>query len=203
MKITEIVPQEKNKNRVSVFLDEQYGFSLTLDQLQQSNLRIGLELAESDIAQYKTESDYGKLRDATFKWLSLRPRSLGELNRYLARKSDDAEHIQKLTTFLLEQKYIDDNSFTESWIRSRTAIKPLSKRRLKQELMQKQVPLEIIDEHLSGGDYDDVAACRELIAKRKARYSDPQKLMAFLARQGFDYQTIKTALQLDSEDESA
>jgi SOS response regulatory protein OraA/RecX len=54
--------------------------------------------------------------------------------------------------------------------------------------------MEVIDQALADQPQDDIAAIKQLIAKRGHRYPDRQKLMAFLARQGFQYGDIKTAL---------
>ena len=56
------------------------------------------------------------------------------------------------------------------------------------------MPLDIINTQLTEQPLDDIEAIRELVAKRGHRYPDKQKLMAYLARQGFDYGSIKTVL---------
>jgi SOS response regulatory protein OraA/RecX len=57
----------------------------------------------------------------------------------------------------------------------------------------------IIEEMLSGSDRNDSDELAKVIAKKRARYPDDQKFMAFLARQGFSYDDIKSALSA-SED---
>lgn len=43
-------------------------------------------------------------------------------------------------------------------------------------------------------DYDEMAALRKMIAKKINKYDDERKLVAYLARQGFKYDDIKSAL---------
>lgn len=169
------------------------------DQLAELQLKQGQEIDPSRIEQYLTDSAFGKLRDQVYNWLSIRLRSGWEVENYLRRKSEDEDLRKRLLNLLKEQGYIDDVKFAGAWIRHRNVIKPMSKRRLKQELLVKRIPMEIIDNSLLEQATDDQTAIKDLIAKRGDRYPDKQKLMAFLARQGFDYGTIKEALNEESQ----
>lgn len=199
MKITRIQQQVKRTNRFSVYVDGKYAFSLAQDQLAELGLKVGEEIDTIQVKQYLTDSAFGKLRDQVYNWLSIRLRSRWELEDYLKRKTDDESLMRRLMTLLEEQEYVDDSKFADAWIRHKTLIKPMSKLRLKHELLQKRIPLEIIEDKLADEKLDDTAAVRQLIARRGRRYPDKQKLMAFLARQGFDYGTIKDALAEESE----
>ena len=48
MKITALKQQIKNPERVSIFVDEKYAFSLSLDELVKYKLKNGDELSEVD-----------------------------------------------------------------------------------------------------------------------------------------------------------
>lgn len=198
--ITEISQQIKRTDRLSVYLDGKYSFSLAKDQLPQLGLKLGQQLSQEKIDELKGASTFGKLRDQVYNWLSIRLRSRWEVEDYLRHKTEDESLRSQLLSLLEEQGYIDDIKFAGAWIRHRNLIKPMSKRRLKQELLVKRIPMEIIDDSLSEQAIDDQTAIKELIAKRGHRYPDKQKFMAFLARQGFDYGTIKEALNEESQD---
>jgi SOS response regulatory protein OraA/RecX len=73
--------------------------------------------------------------------------------------------------------------------------KGASRRKLEAELRAKGVDLQIIEKHLADSVRTDEDELQKVIAKKAGRYSDPQKLMQYLARQGFSYDDIKTALQ--------
>ena len=193
--ITDIKQQDRRPQRVSIYLDGKYAFSLARDQLVQLGLKIGQNLTDSDVARLKDNSAYGKLRDLTYKWLSIRPRSAHEIDEYLNRKTADENLKNKVRQELGQYNYINDEEFAKKWITGRTAIKPMSRLRLKQELIQKRVPKDIIDEALNQADIDDLAAVKQVIAARSHRYPDRQKLLAYLSRQGFSYGDIKRALE--------
>lgn len=201
MRITAIKAQVKNTERVSVYLDGKYSFSLSQNQLLEFKIHSGMELSEQELEDLKKASDYGKLLERTMNYVMIRPRSIREVRDYLWRKKADPEMADKIVTKLESRGYLGDASFARSWVRARQLTKPVSKRRLTAELIQKGVTSDLIQQALGGDDesedaYDETEALRTIIIKKRkqARYQDEQKLMQYLARQGFGYDLIKSTL---------
>lgn len=92
---------------------------------------------------------------------------------------------------------IDDEKFANAWIRNRRLLKPMSKRRLMLELRQKRVPDDVIERAVAEDESDERSVLRGLIERRRkqSKYQDDLKLMQYLARQGFSYDDIRSALQ--------
>lgn len=200
MKISAIKAQVKNADRVSVYVDDRYAFSLTHNQLLEQKIYAGLEIDESRFAALKKASDFGKMYERVVQYVMLRPRSRREVEQYCRRKKYDPQDCQVIIEKLMAMRYINDQSFAKSWVRSRAATKPVSKRRLRAELQQKGVGGQLQQEAME--EYDEAAALRQLITKKRRllRYkNDPQKLIAYLARQGFLYDDIQRELK-DSQD---
>ena len=66
---------------------------------------------------------------------------------------------------------------------------------MKLELRKKGIASDIVDQVLTDSEnFDENAALKNLIAKKRNRYDNEQKLIAYLARQGFSYDKIKSAL---------
>lgn len=196
-KITNIKQQMKNKDRVSVYVDGKYSFSLSAWQLSSVGLKLGEEISPERVKELQDDSDFGKLHDKALMWLMLRPRSTWEVEDYLRRKTDDEGVREKLLTTFQEKKYIDDEDFAQRWVTNRHLLKPVSKLKLRQELLKKRVPKEIIDQTLEADETNEVDVLVELIEKKRkiSRYQDDRKLMEYLARQGFRYGDIKQALE--------
>jgi len=196
MKVTAIKQQVKRKDRYSVYVDESYEFSLSQNGLLQSGLRSGDELTQQDIERFRQQSEEDKIYERLLYLLSFRPRSEWELTSYLARKKIDGELAEKLINRLRNKNYIDDEDFARRWVENRRLLKPVSKRKLYQELKVKRVDNEAIEIVLSEDDTDEREVLAELILKKRSqtKYKDPQKLLQFLARQGFNYDDIKTVL---------
>lgn len=196
MRITAIKAQIKNVERVSIYLDGKYAFSLTQNQLLELKLHSGKELSEQDVVELKRASDYGKLLERVMNYVMIRPRSVREIRDYLWRKKAEPDMAERLVQHLEVRGYLNDASFASSWVRSRQLTKPVSKRRLVAELRQKGVTSELIERTVTSDDYDESSALKEIILKKRkqSRYQDEQKLMQYLARQGFGYDMIKNAL---------
>lgn len=197
MKITAIKAQVKNPERVSVYVDEKYAFSLNHTQLLEQKIHSGLELNDTRLAELKKASDFGKAYERALNFVMIRPRSVRELQHYARRKMWTPEDTQAIVAKLLAKNYLNDASFAKAWVRSRQMTKAMSTRRLRLELKQKGVTDADINGALSGSDYNEHDALKTIIAKKRklARFAaDDQKLMQYLARQGFSYDDIKDAL---------
>ena len=228
MKITKISQQVKNHLRYSIYIDESYSFSLHEQQLAESGLRVGKELTEAQINDYKNESQFGKAYERALNYTLLRPRSRREMDQYLTRtflypkpktyvnkagervvkkvKVDPVQTksmIEKISSRLAEKGYVNDEVFARAWVESRRYFKKTSTRRLQQELRAKGVADEIIATVLQNDNSTDQQMLRELVTKKRrmARYADDEKLTAYLLRQGFSYGDISVALSSASTGE--
>ena len=96
---------------------------------------------------------------------------------------------------LREKGYVDDEVFARWWVENRNIIKGTSKRKLSSELAAKGIDRALIDRVLAESDRSDLQELTKIIAKKRRRYPDERKLATYLARQGFDYDDIRQALQ--------
>lgn len=195
MKITSIKQQVKNPERASIFLDGKYSFSLSLNELVAEKLKIGQELDESAQKRLKKLSDDGKLKMRALEWIMTRPRSTREFKDYMFRKQADPDLAEKLITEFTDRNYLSDLSFT-NWLIDMRRRQGKSERAIRAELSKKGVPRETVQE-ATESDGDELERLRQVVVKKQklARYTqDPQKLIQYLARQGFTYDDIKTVL---------
>ncbi len=127
--------------------------------------------------------------------------------------------IDKVIQKLKEQKFINDEEFGKWWVEQRTTFKPRSLRLIKTELRQKGISNEVVDKMIydlrparSAGGFKnyDLEEAKKLIEKRIKRFRNPlrceaskfgmtnevvyQKLGSYLARRGFDWETIKKSI---------
>lgn len=207
MKITAITVQVRDKDRVNVSVDGKYRFSLDILQLGDLGIKIGNEYIEAELEKLEEESQFGKLYARTLEYSLMRPHSQREVKDYLYRKTRDTRTkegavrkgvSQQLTERVLErliQKgYVDDEKFARFWIENRNLRKGSSMRKLSAELSAKGVDRTIIETLLGESDREDKTELEKIIEKKRSRYDDEQKFMAYLARQGFSYDDIKDAL---------
>jgi regulatory protein len=195
--ITALKPQKKNRERVNVYLDGRYTFSLTA--IEAATLRRGQFLSDQEIEDLLERDSFQKAYNRALRFLSYRPRSEGEMRRYLQGKrvspAIEAEVVERLTLAGL----LDDQAFASYWVENRESFKPRGRHALRYELRQKGLGEEIIALALEDIDEED-SAYRALInrAGRIApldRGAFRKKLGSFLRRRGFSYEAINAALE--------
>ena len=196
MKITAIKTQVKREGRYSIFIDGKYSFSLSAESLLNTGLVNGQGLDDADVRAYKKLSTDDKAYGLTLEYVVRRMRSEGELLDYFRRKKYEPELAEQVIAKLKRSGYVDDQEFARRWIENRRLLKATSARRLQFELQQKKVSSDIIQMVLAEDETDERQVLHELIEKKRnqSRYLDDQKLIAYLARQGFSYDDIKAAL---------
>jgi regulatory protein len=203
MKITSIIQQVKNPERVSIFVDEKYEFSLSLDELIKYKLKNGAELDSGDLKKYKKISADGKLRARALEWLLNRPHSEREFRDYLYKKKVEPEQIDSLVNAFTDKGYLDNTKFA-AWFTELQARRGKSDRAIRAELFKKGIGRELADETLGEGTAgDEVERLRAMIEKKRrlSRYkNDPQKLAKYLTSQGFSWQSVKQELLSNQED---
>ena len=196
MKITAIKAQVKNPERVSIYVDEKYAVSLSYGQVLDFKVRVGLELNEASLADLKKASDLGKAYERALNYVMLRPRSVKELRDYAWRKKWAPEDTETIVGKLTARGYVNDQNFARSWVESRAMGGKTSARKLRLELKQKGVADDIIAAAMEDSSYNEQSVLREVIAKKRrlTRFKDNDRLMQYLAGQGFSFDDIKAAL---------
>ena len=196
MKITSIKQQVKRSERYSIFIDGKYSFSLSELALINSELKPGQTITRYDLVKLKEESDFDKAYNRVLNLLARRARSEWEIRDYLKRKKYTDACTGSVLVQLKDRGYTDDFKFAQAWVENRRLLKNTSKRRLTQELRQKRVSDEIIDEVMGMDETDELEVLKELVAKKRqqTRYKDDTKLTQYLIRQGYNYADIKAVL---------
>ncbi len=191
-KITALVVQKRNPNRVNLYLDGEYAFGVA--RIVAAWLRVGLELDEKKIEQLQVEDARERAFQQAMLFLSYRARSESEIRQNLI-KHEIPESVIDLTLERLRQDGLaNDNEFAQAWVENRSTFRPRSRRMLAMELRQKGLDDESMQSALK--NVDDEPLAYEAAQKRATRFKDLEwsefrkKLSEFLARRGFSYAVI-------------
>lgn len=200
--ISDIKQQTKRANRYSVYIDGAYAFSLSESQVLSLGIYRGQELTADEIKDFQQDSNTGKLFDRVLNLYSYRMRTEWEVRDYLRRKNATDKQVSEIITKCQKLGYVNDQRFAETWVANRRLGKPTSQRKLRSELAAKRVDSSIIDSVLAEdrSQTDEREVLTALIAKKQHRYADKTKFMQYLARQGFSYDDIKSALAAQIQD---
>jgi regulatory protein len=198
--ITRLVQGKKNPNRVNLYLDDEFAFALSIDEVGKKSLKKGLELSPGEIEDLKkADSDeyiYGKILN----FLSFRPRTVKEVRDRLWKYEVKDEDSQNLVIDKLKSKgYLDDIAFARWFIESRNTHRPRSISMLKMELSQKGVPKDIISD-LVATMGDEKATILHLLDKKLGNHrilGKPElvKIQSYLVRQGFAWDKVSEVVK--------
>jgi regulatory protein len=195
------IRQQKDKNRVNVYLDDKFGFGIDLDNFVLLNLRVGQELAEKEIEGIVKKAEFQKDLDKVLRFAMVRPRSEKEIKDYFKRKNFDALMYDNLIEKLRHFDLLDDEKFAKWWVEQRQNFRPKPKRILKIELRTKGIKPEIIKQVLETEEIDEEKMVRELIEKKAYKWKNlesnvkKQKISQFLAGKGFSWEVIEKIMR--------
>jgi len=198
--ITRLVQGKKNPNRVNVYLDGQFAFALSIDEVGKHGLKRGLELTQKKIQSLVETDESTKVYAKILNFLSYRPRSVKEvrdrLYKYDVTEPDKQnEQINRLQ----KNGYLDDLAFARWFIESRNTHRPRSPRMLSQELASHGIGRDIIHEVIAEVT-DPKLTIRAILDKklgisRKFSLPERQKIYGHLGRLGFAWSDISEVVK--------
>lgn len=195
-KITAIEAQKKRPSRVNIHLDGEFAFGL--ERITAAWLRVGQELEEGKIRQLQAEDARERALQQALLFLSYRARSESEIRRNLQKHEIPEAVIEETLERLRRDGLANDGQFARTWVENRSTFRPRSRRMMALELRQKGLDDEASRSALAS--VDDEALAYEAASKRAGRFKGLEwnefrkKLSDFLARRGFPYPVIVSAV---------
>ncbi|KKP47734.1 MAG: Regulatory protein RecX [Candidatus Woesebacteria bacterium GW2011_GWA1_33_30] len=200
--ITSIKPQKNNK-RVNIYLDNEFGFGLDLENFVKFHLKVDQELTDEQITKIVKDAEFQKILDKLLRFAMLRPRSKKEINDYLKRKKVHENIKEELFSRLESFELINDEQFAKWWVEQRQSFSPKSKRVLSSELLIKGIDREIIKNILEETKIDEVKLAKDLIEQKSYKWEKlddkikRQKINQYLAGKGFSWEITSNVLELN------
>lgn len=190
--ITALELQKHDKERVSVFINEEYAFSLPLQPA--AELKRGQYLTDEAIEALKVTGEREQAYERALRYLEFRPRSRDEVRRHLHRKGLPEAVVEETLERLQRARLIDDREFAQFWVENRQRFRPRGRVALRHELKTKGLSEDDISGAL--GDVNEEESAFDLAraqARRKSHLA-PQEMKRhlgqYLARRGFQYSVI-------------
>ena len=197
--VTAIEPQKAKRERVNLFLDGDFAFSLSAPVVAEFGLQPGQRLSPADIEEIKNADLLHRCLYCALRYLGARPRSGVEIKVRLRRYGFGDDIIQKVIAQLEEQKLVDDAAFARFWRENRESFRPRSRRLIEAEFRRKGVDAEIVAEALAGLDDERSAyqvAVRRAGSLRGLDYTSFRKRLGiFLKQRGFPYELINRTIE--------
>ena len=192
-RITAIEPQQKNPQRVNIYLDGEFAFGLAA--IVAAWLKAGQDLDDGEIARLKAADEHEVTYQKALHFLSFRPRSSTEVRQNLSKRRIPEALIDETIERLQKTKLVNDEAFAQAWVENRNSFHPRGKAALRSELRRKGLSDEIVQSVLDKQVNEETLAINAArkYAQRLAGQEWPefrQKLGGFLSRRGFSYETL-------------
>ena len=189
----------RSRQRVNVFLDGKFAFSLEAEVVVKEGLQVEQELSGSQIEALAKSDHFHRCLNATVHYLSYRPRSESEIRERLRRRGFDGDSVEAVIAKLKEQGLVNDMAFAQFWKDNRVSFSPRSQWLTKLELRRKGVATNIIDQVVDEVGEADNAYRAALSKARGLPLSDYQgfrrRLGDYLKRRGFGYEVINHTVE--------
>lgn len=167
--------------------------------LKERPYKSGMAFDEESFALLLRERSYPFAMDKAVTLLSMRARTEKEIIDSLRQNTYPEEVIARVMQRLTEAGYINDADFAAQFFSSRLS-RGLGSRRIRMELRKKGVSADTIDDTITALDAEDIFSSAIKTAEKAARgknlsdRADRQKVLAALARRGYDYDIARAAL---------
>lgn len=190
--VTALKAQKNNPQRINVFLDGQFAFSLS--RLVAAWLQVGQTLTEERLEQLLQEDRLENLYQRALRYLSFRPRSEQEMRLYLLRH-EQVEQVRELAIERLKENgWLDDQRLAAQWVENRAAFRPRGRKALALELKLRGVQSAVIEQAVEELNEEEMAyqAAQKVLRRYKNldQKTFRQKLYDFLVRRGFSYEVV-------------
>lgn len=184
------------KNRVKVFIEEEYAFLLYGSDIKKYDLEVQKVVSEELIKQIIEETVFRRAKQKAMAILKRMDRTEFELREKLKHEEYVDEIIERTIEYVKSYHYIDDKRYLENYIRVHQAKKSI--RQIKQELKYKGIALN--DFNVALEVMDDQRAIERAIQKKMKNKKtldvlQKQKLITYLYQKGFTSDDIKHAVQ--------
>ena len=201
--ITRIEEQKRRKNRRNVYIDNEFAFGCNVNVIARFRLREGMNID----ADLRRQIEEGEVQQEAFdhatRLLGQRMQSERELRTKLGRKDYGPGVIDAVIENLKRLNYVDDAKFAESRAKDQATLKKHGRARAVQELMKAGIARELADKATAEayGEVDPRESAVEVATKKAAslsRYDTDtarRRLIGFLQRRGFDYETVQYAVE--------
>ncbi|MFA6308149.1 MAG: regulatory protein RecX [Clostridia bacterium] len=206
MKITSINNDTGKNDRLSVYVDGKYSFSVSKKDFDNLSLHVDKEMYVEDITFIREKLNVNSAKFCAINFLSYKIRSEKEIVDKLIKKGFDDDTIESAIAELKSMGYINDKIYSRKYIYDKNKLRPLSKKMLKYNLVNKGISKLLADKVIEECALDDKAVAFILMKKKfgKNDLTDEKiikKVFSFLSRKGLNYEDIKNAFETLKEEQ--
>lgn len=195
--------KRQKKHLTAVLFDNGMEVLLDNDICTDRVLKPNTLVSEEELEKLKYDSEYTRARSRALWYLDRSDRTEKAMYRKLTEAGFDKRASAAVVARFVEVGLIDDRRFAERFA-ERCAESGISKREGIRKMLEKGVPRDAAEAAFSDIEIDEEAQIAELIEKKYARKlmqeNGSRRVYAALARKGFSFAAIRSALKKYGEE---
>lgn len=200
MEITGAEKNRKNKDRMSIYIDDRFAFTISEEDYLSLHLYDKKEITDEELDYIKNTLNFRSAKSAAIRYLSLKLRTEKEVRQKLHGEGYDSDNVEKVVEELKTIGYINNRLYAQKYVFDRSKLKPKAKKLLKLELQSRGIPADIADEVLDDWKVDEAVVAEELVRRKFGKYdlrdeAVLKKAYMFLHHRGYDRDLIEEVVR--------
>ena len=206
--ITKIEIQKRNKERVNLFLDGEYAFSLSIELVYKEGLNTKDEIDSKKLKILAEHEGLIRCKNSALRIIEKSCKTEKEVRDKLILKGYENNSINKSIEFLKEYNFINDSNYLKAFINDK--LKSQGSQKIKYTLIQKGISKDKIEEELCNLNKENEKNVALNLAKKKLdiikkketdNFKISGKLYRYLISKGYQYdvtsEVVKEIMSLD------
>lgn len=162
-----------------------------------------MKLHPESARMFQTDEEVEKAKSHAYRLLNGRAYTQHEIQQKLKERRFSRDAIKETMATLKRLDLVDDENYARRWVADRLRHRPMGKRMMERELLQKGIPegiaQAVLDEALAGVRFEEMAL--DLLRRRLDRYRGLERQRAlsrmygYLGRRGFEPHVCRTACE--------
>jgi len=198
-KIVKIKRSTKYSDRIIVYLNDKSVFRVPEDVFILNPLQVDDEVSTETIESYGKKMRLQEAKDAGYRLLGFRMRSIAEMRKRLKEKDFIEDEIDYVVNQMIDLKYLDDNAFGKAFVREKVKNKKIGPIALRSGLIPHFLPSDLVDRLIRDiyTEFDPHELIEFHLKKRGIKREEPldqksqKRMNDFLARKGFYWDSIR------------
>lgn len=211
MKITDYKIQKNNEEKMNVYVDGEYKFSMSVDSFLSEGLYKGLEITEEQIEEIKVRDGSKLAYIQIVSTLNYGMKTEKEMIDKLKEKGYKEDAIQKAIMKAKDYNLINDDYYIELYIKTKAIPAKWGEQKIISNLYKKgininDIKLKITEMYDEEDKYDNAysLAIKKLKTIKEADINKKkQKLNQFLLGKGYSYEIVSKVIKNILNDEES
>lgn len=190
------------QGRYRLYLEKNHVYDFYEEIILQYQLLLSKEISQETLSLCQKENKIWDSYYSSLKLLNKVAKTKKELTIYLSAHDYNEKEIAFAIERLESQGYLDDSSYAKSFVHRQLSTTTKGPLRVKRELAQKGIAIEIIEEVMEEYTAEKELEKLEKIVSKKVQSNHnksssllKRKLVAELSREGFQQEFIKTVCE--------